>query len=181
MLADLRYADVGRRCERVDESLACQALAMRERQRAGCHVPDGRQALQQRLCRRDQHTPVECRQAREHRQTLRNDVLMWRKAVPGQRFPLGKVQHIVGSAGEEANLRFESFSLPRILGDYTDGPVEGRAGFADRERRAGTGQATPGPGVAGSRRGGQTRKEYGQPADLQFGHGEGRVTGGRGL
>lgn len=50
-------------------------------------------ALHQGVDRHDQHTALHHRQLVEGRQAGGDNILMRRKAVVGQRFPVGKVRH----------------------------------------------------------------------------------------
>jgi len=73
-----------------------------------CDVARRWQALRQNPERCNDDARLNVRKFCENRQPLRDDVLMWRKVVPGQSFPLDEMDNARVGACEKANFRGSS-------------------------------------------------------------------------
>ena len=152
VLGDLRHAQVAGRHEGCRELVMGKPLAGAERQRAGGNVVERRQALQQRRRRNDGDAAAHRGQLRQHGESLRNDVLVGRKAVPGQRFPFDEVQHREIAARKEAQLGLQLVGVARIVGQQQYGHVDLARKFRDGKRRARPDETAPAGKAAGRQR-----------------------------
>ena len=76
---------------------------------------------------------MHARQGGEYPQTLRDDVLVRRERVPGERLPLDKVLDGKRVPGKEANLGLELVCVARILGEDEKWLVDAPSQFRDGE------------------------------------------------
>ncbi len=155
VLVDVVDGAVAGACQGVAQRDDAQALAGIERQRRGAHVGDRRGALHQRCHRHDQHHRVALRQARQRQQAVRDQVLVRREAVVGQRFPVGQPQHGPGggarSGEEEPQVRLDALGRG-AAGGQDDHGAGVLARHARQRQRVGAGnQSAPSQVVAGTR------------------------------
>ena len=88
-------------------------------------------------------------QPRQHSQALRNDVLVRRKRIPGQRLPFNEMFDRELAAGEEADLCLELVRVLRVFGQDKHRTIRGARQFGGGQREAGANQSAPLGGLAG--------------------------------
>ena len=76
-----------------------------------------RQALHQRLYRSHQHAALHSRQGIERRQPLRDDVLVRRKVVVRQRFPVGEGERLGSPRSEKTDLPADALGVLGVARD----------------------------------------------------------------
>ncbi len=139
----LRHLGVAGLREPCAKGVARQAIAFGEQQRMRVDVARRRQALQQGRERDDDDTAREAGQFIERSQALRNDVGVRRKAVVGERFPVGEGQHGTRSAEKEVQLRLHPVEGARGFRDQQERPGGAAHGFGDGEGRSAAIELTP--------------------------------------
>ena len=142
MLCHLRDAQITGVREARRKRIAIERVAGRQRQRTRGHVIRGRQTVQQTLCRHDEQAALQTGQLREHAQALRDDVLMGREAVVGQRLPVREVQHGQCVARKEPGLALEPVGVLLVVRDVQHGSVETARDLHEQQRVGRAGQAT---------------------------------------
>ena len=151
MLADLRYAQVAGGLQTFDQWFTRQRLATLQRERARGDIVSRWQALQQHRCGGDDDALLLRGQCRQYGEALGDDVLVRRKAVPRQGFPLDEMLHRDRRPGEETQLGFQLISVARIFCQYQQ-RCRGTLGeFRDRQRGARAEQTAAGHAVADRR------------------------------
>ena len=104
---------------------------------------------------------LELRQLVEGGDALGNDVLVRRKDVVGQGFPIGEMQYRqVG--GEEPQFLFQAFGILAVGGQQQGEALGGTGGLGDSQAQRGTGEVAPVLLAGAGRQAGKTQYGHGQ-------------------
>ena len=114
-----------------------------DHQRLRFHEGCGGQPLHQRLHRCHQHAALCSRQGVQRREPFRDDVLVRREVVVGQRFPVGKGERFGAAGGEEPDFPPHAFRVFRVARDVQHEAVGSGDEPRDRQARAAAEQALP--------------------------------------
>ncbi len=141
--------------------LDVEFLADVEDQAAAEQEAGRRQAVQGGGDRHHQHAVLELRQLVEGGDALGNDVLVRRKDVVGQGFPIGEMQYRqVG--GEEPQFLFQAFGILAVGGQQQGEALGGTGGLGDSQAQRGTGEVAPVLLAGAGRQAGKTQYGHGQ-------------------
>jgi len=146
----LRDVAVARHGELTAQRFGLDARALLQEEAVGGEELDRRQALERGGHRHDQHIADVMRDVVERGEPLGNEILVRRKIIVGQRFPVR--EQIDAQPGlEEGQFLREALAVERLAGEDGKRPAAAGEG-SDRERVAGALQATDQKPGAGSRK-----------------------------